>query len=255
MKQIISGIYKITNCINNKVYIGKSVDILNKRWPCHKVLLNNGTHTNKHLQNSWNKYGEKNFDFSIIFECSQDELDKYEIYYITVYKSYLPEFGYNKTYGGDGAVPTEETRAKMSTAHIGILGTPESKAKQSLKLKGENNPMYGRKKELSPVYGRPKSDETIQKLKDYWTCDRKLEQSKRVSGENNPMSGRTGKSNPASRSTICIETGDFFETLKDAAKWCGLKSHTNISNVCRGLRKYAGVHPVTGIKLSWKYAD
>ena len=255
MKQVVSGIYKITNCVNNKVYIGKSVDILNKRWPYHKALLNNGAHVNKHLQHSWNKYGEKNFDFSIIFECPQDELDKYEIYYIAVYKSYLSEYGYNKTYGGDGSIPTDETRAKMSIAHMGILGTPESKAKQSLKLRGENNPMYGRKKELSPVYGKPKSDETIQKLKDCWTDERKLAQSERVSGKNNPMSGRTGNTNPASRSAICIETDDFFETLKDAAKWCGLKTHTNISNVCNGLRKHAGVHPVTGIKLSWKYAD
>lgn len=255
MEQIISGIYKITNCINNKVYIGKSIDILNRRWPYHKNLLNNGTHINQHLQNAWNKYGEENFDFSIILECDKEELDKYEIYYIAVYKSYLPEYGYNKTYGGDGSIPTEETRAKMSASHMGILGTPESRAKQSSKLRGENNPMYGRKKELSPVYGKPKSDKTIQKLKDYWTDERKLIQSQRISGENNPMSGHTGDANPASRSTICIETGDFFETLKDAAKWCGLKTHTNISNVCRGLRKHAGTHPVTGEKLSWKYAD
>ncbi len=255
MKKVISGIYRITNCVNNKVYIGKSIDIFNKRWPYHKALLNNGTHVNKHLQNAWNKYGEENFDFSIVLECNREELDKYEIYYIAAYKSYLPEYGYNKTYGGDGSIPTEETRAKMSASHIGILGTPESRAKQSLKLSGENNPMYGRKKELSPVYGKQKSDETIQKLKDCWTDERKLAQSQRISGENNPMSGRTGNENPSSRSAICIETGDFFETLKDAAKWCGLKTHTNISNVCRGLRKHAGTHPVTGEKLSWKYAD
>lgn len=255
MKKVISGIYRITNCVNNKVYIGKSIDIFNKRWPYHKALLNNGTHVNKHLQNAWNKYGEENFDFSIVLECNREELDKYEIYYIAAYKSYLPEYGYNKTYGGDGSIPTEETRAKMSASHIGILGTPESRAKQSLKLSGENNPMYGRKKELSPVYGKQKSDETIQKLKDCWTDERKLAQSQRISGENNPMSGCTGNENPSSRSAICIETGDFFETLKDAAKWCGLKTHTNISNVCRGLRKHAGTHPATGEKLSWKYAD
>ena len=143
----------------------------------------------------------------------------------------------------------------MSAAHMGILGTPESRAKQSLKLRGENNPMYGRKKELSPVYGKIKSADTIQKLKDCWTSERKLIQSQLVSGQNNPMSGRTGDANPASRSVICVETGDLFETLKDAAKWCGLKNHTNISNVCRGLRKHAGTHPVTGEKLSWKYYD
>ena len=255
MKKVISGIYKIENSVNGKVYIGKSIDILNKRWPSHKNLLNNGTHDNRHLQNAWNKYGEDNFKFSIIFECCIDELNKYEIYYINLYKSYLPEYGYNKTYGGDGEIPTEETRRKMSISHKGILGTPESKAKQSLKLSGENNPMFGRKKELSPVYGKPKSDETLQKLKDCWTDERKSAQSVRVSGENNPMSGKTGSLNPAAKRVKCRQTGDIFETLKDAALWCGLKTHTNISNVCRNVRKYAGMHPVTGEKLSWEYID
>ena len=253
--EIISGIYKIANLINGKVYIGKSVDILNKRWPYHKYLLNNGTHSNTHLQNSWNKYGESNFEFSIIHECGLDELDKYEIYYIDLYKSHFMDFGYNKTYGGDGNIPTEETRKKMSIAHQGILGTPESKHKQSLKLSGENNPMFGRKGKLSPVYGKPKSDQTIQKLKECWTDERRENQSVRISGSNNPMSGRNGSKNPASKKVLCVETGDIFETLNDAAKWCGLKTHTNISNVCRGLRKYAGRHPITGEKLSWKYVD
>ena len=255
MERIICGIYKIINRINNKVYIGKSVDILNKRWRSHKNSLNNGTHINTHLQNAWNKYGSENFDFLVILECSEDELDKYETYYIAVYKSYLPEFGYNKTYGGDGGVPTDETRRKMSLAHTGIMGTPESKIKQSLRLSGENNPMYGRKKELHPAYEKRKSNESIQKIKDSWTEDRRSAQSERISGKNNPMSDRIGDLNPASRSCICVETGEVFKTLKDAAKWCGLKSHTSISNVCRGLRKHAGTHPITGEKLSWKYAD
>jgi group I intron endonuclease len=253
--KIISGIYKITNLINGKVYIGQSIDILNKRWPYHKYLLNCDKHSNKHLQNAWNKYGEDNFDFSIICQCDPDNLDDYEICYIKLYKSYLSEFGYNKTYGGDGMIPTEETRKKMSIAHKGILGTPESKAKQSLKLSGINNPMFGRKGELSPVYGKPKSKETVQRLKDCWTEERRQKQSERVAGQNNPMSGRYGNQNPASRKVRNIETGYIFETLKSAAAWCGLKTHTNITNVCRGVRKHAGVHPDTGEKLTWEYID
>ena len=255
MKQVISGIYKIENLANGKVYIGKSVDILNQRWPQHLCLLKNGTHNNRHLQNAWNKYGEDNFQFSIILECAPDELNQYEIYYIDLYQSYMSNNGYNKTYGGDGSVPTDETRQKMSESHKGILGTVESRAKQSLKLSGKNNPMYGRKKELSPVYGKPKSDETVQKLKAYWTEERKKLQSVKISGINNPMSGKIGELNPASRKVMCVQTGDIFLTLKEAALWCGLKTHTNISNVCRGVRKYAGKHPITGEKLSWVYVD
>lgn len=255
MKEIICGIYKITNLTNNKVYIGQSVDILNKRWPLHVCLLNNGTHDNIHLQNAWNKYGENNFEFSIIIRCEQIELNDYEKHYISLYKSYNPEFGYNLTLGGEGCIPTEETKKKMSEAHIGLLGTAESKRKQSEKLSGKNNPMYGRRGSLSPVYGKPKSKETIQKLRDSWDIERKSKQSARISGKNNPMSGKTGDSNPASKKVMCVETGDVFDTMKEAAKWCGLKTHTNISNACNGKRKHAGLHPQTGEKLTWEYVE
>lgn len=59
-----SGIYKII-CINNKFYIGSSVNI-GGRLKDHVRLLKRNKHQNKYLQNSWNKYGEKNFRFEII---------------------------------------------------------------------------------------------------------------------------------------------------------------------------------------------
>jgi group I intron endonuclease len=59
------GIYKITNKINNKVYIGETLDI-RRRWGEHKDNLKNNTHHSYKLQNDWNKYGEKNFEFEII---------------------------------------------------------------------------------------------------------------------------------------------------------------------------------------------
>ena len=58
------GIYKITNLINNKFYIGSSSD-LKKRLYEHRRELNLGVHANKHLQSAWNKYGEENFKFEI----------------------------------------------------------------------------------------------------------------------------------------------------------------------------------------------
>ena len=59
---IICGIYKIENRVNHKIYIGQSVDIYT-RWYNHKHSLRNGIHYNKHLQKSWDKYGEENFEF------------------------------------------------------------------------------------------------------------------------------------------------------------------------------------------------
>lgn len=64
----ISGIYKIINKVNGKYYVGSSNDITGKwgRWQEHRNELNKKKHSNDHLQKSWNKYGENNFDFVII---------------------------------------------------------------------------------------------------------------------------------------------------------------------------------------------
>lgn len=59
------GIYKITNKINNKMYIGESMDI-EQRWESHKSDLNNNCHHSWKLQKDWLEYGEENFNFSRI---------------------------------------------------------------------------------------------------------------------------------------------------------------------------------------------
>lgn len=91
------GIYKIKNLLNGKLYIGQSVDI-ESRWRIHVVELKNNCHHNARLQNAWNKYGEENFDFSIIEECKSDQLNVREIYWIDKLDSY--KNGYNLTIGG-----------------------------------------------------------------------------------------------------------------------------------------------------------
>lgn len=76
----ISGIYKITNKINNRVYIGKSSDI-ECRWQEHQSALNKQIHHNEELQKDWNYYGEDNFKFEIIEKCPHWEYNYKEIYY------------------------------------------------------------------------------------------------------------------------------------------------------------------------------
>ncbi len=112
------GIYKITNLVNGKVYIGQSRD-LRKRLNGHKNTLNNNTHYNDYLQRSWNKYGEDNFTFEIIEYCDIDMLYERENYWITYYKSYISEYGYNATIPPkDGKLYSlsDETRIKLSNS-------------------------------------------------------------------------------------------------------------------------------------------
>ena len=91
------GIYKITNKINNKCYIGQSIDI-NRRWLEHKNP--NNWDRKSILYDAFKKYDIENFSFEIIEECAQEELNEKEKYWIQYYNSYYN--GYNSTLGGDG---------------------------------------------------------------------------------------------------------------------------------------------------------
>ncbi|MCA6430323.1 MAG: GIY-YIG nuclease family protein [Cytophagales bacterium] len=65
------GLYKITNTVNGKYYIGSSKNI-EKRWLCHKSKLSNNNHENVHLQASFNKHGINAFVYEIIKELPKD---------------------------------------------------------------------------------------------------------------------------------------------------------------------------------------
>ncbi len=80
----ISGIYKIQNIINNKIYIGSSNDVY-KRKKEHFSSLKNGTHCNTHLQRAYNFYGENSFKFFVITTCKEDDLLRLEQTYLNKY--------------------------------------------------------------------------------------------------------------------------------------------------------------------------
>lgn len=98
--EIICGIYGIKNLVNDKMYVGQAINIY-KRWKDHIDDLDENKHYNLHLQRSWNLYGKENFDFFILEECSQEDLNQKEIFYIAKFNAYTD--GYNQTRGGDGS--------------------------------------------------------------------------------------------------------------------------------------------------------
>lgn len=99
-------IYKITNLINNKCYIGKTERTIKERWKEH---IKNKNKLNLPLYRAFNKYGIEHFSIEQIEECDQSHLDLRETYWIKYYDSCTN--GYNCTLGGEGGllyIPDEE---------------------------------------------------------------------------------------------------------------------------------------------------
>lgn len=88
----MSGIYYIRNILNDKKYIGQTIDF-DRRKHEHFQSLRNNTHVNDHLQNSFNKYGEQNFEFKIL--CETKDLNTWEQFFIDAFHTKDSRFGYN----------------------------------------------------------------------------------------------------------------------------------------------------------------
>lgn len=95
----MGSIYKITNNINSKVYIGKTEGDTSTRWQQHIYNMNNNVPY--YLYNAMRKYGIENFTFEVLeTDILHQDIDNKEQYYIQQYNSF--NNGYNMTIGGDG---------------------------------------------------------------------------------------------------------------------------------------------------------
>lgn len=224
------SIYMHCNKINNKKYIGQtSLDPPEKRWK-----NGYGYNTQMFFQ-AIKKYGWNNFEH-IILETglTAEEANIREKYYIQLYNTMDNNYGYNCTEGGSNFFTlSDEIRQKIKDSW-----TPERRKQQSdrLKEKWKTDEEF-RKKATAP---NPNQWHPI--------------------GELNPMYGshRVGKEASRKKKVQCIETGQIFDTIKEAAEWANngkdtLKSH--ISAVCKGTRKTSGKHPVTKEPLHWQYVE
>lgn len=107
-------IYKITNLVNGKVYIGQTTKTLEERYRRHLYLAQK--HTNRYLYDAMNKYGYENFEIKEIEEVSNDQLDEREIYWIAYYDSTNHDKGYNMTIGGGGGNTWDKNPHKELTS-------------------------------------------------------------------------------------------------------------------------------------------
>lgn len=152
-------IYKVTNKLNGKSYIGQTIEELYKRKQRHE-----NSKGNYYFISAIRKYGKNNFEWGILEHCdSKEELDEMEFHYIKQYNSFGKE-GYNLTYGGEGSQGRKlsektkrriakkalgrsvsmETRKKISRANIGKTLSLKAKEKRFKNLlRGEKHPFFG----------------------------------------------------------------------------------------------------------------
>ena len=158
----MTGIYKITNKINQKVYIGQSTNI-KRRWNGHKASYRNQQcrQYNCSLYSDMRQYGIDNFLFEVIEECHKDELIQREIYYIDQYDSI--KHGYNNSYGSshyqklsDDLVDSVIATLKTSKENSDIIGKKFGVSGRMIRdinagrLHHRNNEVYPIRQHLNP---------------------------------------------------------------------------------------------------------
>lgn len=211
-------IYEIKNLVNGKRYIGSTIH-KKKRWGKHRRLLDQGNHTNIHLQRAFNRYGEESFEFSVIEEVDEEEgLRDREQFYIDYWNYYASEKLYNEALDAEapmrgqeltdehkkkigkalrGKELSEEHKKELSRNHADFSGknhpmygkhlSKEHRKKLSEANSGENNFMYGKTGKDNPFYGKKHTEETRKKMS---------ENHADVNGKNNSMYGKTDEDAP-----------------------------------------------------------
>jgi group I intron endonuclease len=248
----LCGVYRITNIVNNKVYIGQSINI-KARWKEHINALRRGDSRCTLLQRAWNKYKEHNFTFEILELCTEEELDFVEIKYIKLYNAV--NNGYNIESGGNkNKRLSEETKKKLRESHLGKKMSEETIQKMSNSRMGSKNPMYGKthspeaRKKISEAHkGKPSytpTEETKEKI-------RKANIGKITSAETRKKISEAAMGRPAwnknTQPVYCVELNRIFDSASEAGKQLEIRS-SNIINCCEHTRKTCGGY-------HWMYAD
>lgn len=210
--EVISGVYTITNLIDNKIYVGKAKNI-RMRNQSHFCSLRKNKHGNQHLQSAYNKYGEKNFVFEILEEHFEEFMASFECYWVNMLNTMNDKYGYNirhVNHENSGKL-SKESSEKLSNSlkeRYKTLINPNSKKVICLKT----GKIFNTIKEVSLIVGIPEKTFAIH-LKNGRNLDYKLLNYK----------GNLKKLRKNKRKVLHIPTKLEFESMTEAAIYFNIK--------------------------------
>jgi group I intron endonuclease len=263
-------IYKITNTVTNKCYIGETIESTpEKRWNRHIQMLKRNAGCPA-LKEAMKKYGVDKFKFEVIIICFDEDLDAYEREYIQKYNSMVPN-GYNILPGGKcgggfkGKKHREESIKKMANGlkkfreanpdHFETYRKRHKEAMSKIDLSSRlrNSEKYQKAKEEGRLGSRShkdgkQSEETKQKISKSVAKYFKENGPNRISNiekHRNAMAKASG--NPVIQYTKDMTFVAQYISIRDAGRLSGV-TDSNIRQVLKGHTKTAGGY-------IWKYVD
>lgn len=221
-------IYKITNKLTGRSYVGQTVGSLGKRWSQHTTSTKNCP-----MYNAFRKYGRDNFTIETLCSALDPSyLNELEQFFIKYFNTLSPH-GYNLTSGGDSAFTrSEESREKQRMAMTGRTPSTQTRIKISKTLTGRPGVRKGTKHSpatkalISAIQlGKKASEQTRKRM----------------------QAAHMGQKAYNARQVLCLNTGTIYGSTGEAARVLGLVQ-SSISAVCLGNRKSTG-------GLTFKYVD
>lgn len=271
-------IYKITNLVNNKIYIGQTKNLTKYRWQHHIWKANHPEKedTNYPLYRAMRKYGVINFSFEEIEQTDDELLNQRERYWIQKLQTYAPN-GYNCDLGGagvskfnhkeilnyflnEGQHNATRTANYFKCSLVTVLKILEN---NNLKGNGQCQPVYQIDRNTGEIINQFQSLKEVEKelglhKTQIWSAVNS--QAKTAGGycwckiqDINNFNLQQHTDNKQTK-VICKENGKIFNSFADAARWLKEKGYSN--NPSRSnLSKVCDIPNRTAYKFHWLTFD
>ena len=216
-------VYKITNKISGKLYIGQTVQKVSTRWIQHKC----DAKTRKYhsvLHRAMNKHGIENFEIKIIARCnSMEEMNHREAYYINTFNTLAPN-GYNAAEGGKNHRLTDAQKIKLSKLKMGVKTGKTWNKGISPSYETRMKIKYASTGKRNGMYGKCHSEETKKKI------------AEKRKGTKSPAHVIENLAAINRRPVTCNENGMIFRSAKEAAKYFSITPQA-VTGVVKKQRK------------------